>query len=473
MLSVREREIILQGIWKNQKVNSQNLLTRSGKKLEVLYHGINNLDGGPDFKDAIIKISGILLKGDIELHLEDSGWTAHKHHTDRKYNRVVLHVVAGYSSSEYFIEREDGVKVEQLCVPISDDEISFWNRGNKKSVAKSESLRIVEDCPLSKCSRDKIWATIEAAGFERFFDKVEQISETRLNRVWDQILYEKTLEALGYSKNQKPFRLLAQIVPFELVRAEMQWVTEDTADLRCAALLFGAAGLLPSEEEALIFDSQTRAYIDNLKSLWNEIARRLNLKPMRQEDWQFFRLRPQNFPTRRIAGAVRLLTRFAREGLLEKLIKIVNANSREWHKIQSELENLFCQKSYGFWKSHYTFASTFSSLKQSNKDLLIGKNRSRDIVINIVLPVLYSYALEAEDKKLKTIVFEMQKRYSSSESNSIIKNMKSQLFEKESKFEKRRNIKYAYQQQGLIQLNKLYCNNMECERCLQLHEVGF
>lgn len=471
MLSVREREIILQGIWENKKYNSQHLMTRSGKKLEVLYHGTNNPDGGPDFKDGIIKISGILLKGDIELHLVDSGWYSHKHHTDPKYNRVVLHVVAEHSTSEHFIEREDGVKVEQLCVPIPDDEISFWKKGNEKSVTKSEPLRIVEDCPLSKCSHDKIWTTIEAAGFERFFNKVDQISEARLNLEWDQIFYERILEALGYSKNQKPFRKLAQIIPFELVRAEMQWVNDDAVELRCGALLFGAAGLLPPKEDTLIVEGEIQEYVDNLKEMWNEITRRLNLKPMRQEDWQFFRLRPQNFPTRRIAGAIKLLTRFAREGFLEKFIKIINANARDWRKVQSELENFFCQKNFGIWKSHFTFVSSFSSLKQSNTDLLIGKNRSRDIVINIILPVLYSYALEAEDEKLKTIVFEAQKRYSSSENNSIIKSMKSQLFEKDNKFEKTRRIKYAFEQQGLIQLNKLYCNNMECERCLQLHDV--
>jgi hypothetical protein len=52
-----------------------------------------NLQAGPDFQQAVITIAnGERCRGDIEIHRHASGWTAHQHHRDVRYNGVILHV---------------------------------------------------------------------------------------------------------------------------------------------------------------------------------------------------------------------------------------------------------------------------------------------------------------------------------------------------------------------------------------------
>jgi len=75
-LKVHDQEIELQRLWKSRKLFKHGLRTLTGKDIEVMFGGIENLDAGPDFKDAAIKLDGSILKGDIEVHLEPAGWVA-------------------------------------------------------------------------------------------------------------------------------------------------------------------------------------------------------------------------------------------------------------------------------------------------------------------------------------------------------------------------------------------------------------
>ena len=60
---------------------------------EVLFPGVRNQGAGPDFKGAVLRRDGKTIGGDIELHLDPSGWRAHGHHGDSRYRGVVLQVV--------------------------------------------------------------------------------------------------------------------------------------------------------------------------------------------------------------------------------------------------------------------------------------------------------------------------------------------------------------------------------------------
>jgi len=135
-LKIHDQEIRLQKLWKSRKLFkiNQSLKTTAGKMVEVLYSGTENLDSGPDFKDAIIKLDGVLLKGDIEVHLDASGWYAHQHHHDPAYNNVILHVISKKSKNEKCIEREDGVEVHQVYVNMGNDSTGL----QKTSKAGSE-----------------------------------------------------------------------------------------------------------------------------------------------------------------------------------------------------------------------------------------------------------------------------------------------------------------------------------------------
>ncbi|MFQ5640400.1 MAG: DUF2851 family protein [bacterium] len=464
-LKVHDQEILLQKLWKSQKL-SQELHTTTGQKIEVLFAGRENLDSGPDFKDAVIKIDDQILKGDIEVHLQESGWYDHGHHQDPRYNQVVLHLISEPTEKDSLITREDGVRVVQLQIESAELKSTLWKSKREEKSPSHLSPKIVESCPLSQEEPRKILATVEGAGYFRFLQKVEQMREGSSSHSWDHLIYKKICESLGYSKNQKPFRKLADALPYEQVRSEMQWSEAELAKKKSAALLYGAAGLLPhqSQIQLPILDAEVLDYIAPLEYLWNQISHRLKMKPMMAQEWQFFRLRPQNFPTRRIAGVVDLLVRFHREGFLQGFLKIVQGESKSLDKIVGELESVLIVKEVGFWSHHYQFHDTKRPNRQ--EPTLIGKDRAREIIVNAILPVLYLYSQESREGVLANRIRELMTRYPKLPANSITRTMKNQLFRFNK--QKSRAIKSAVQQQGLIELFKMYCKPLRCTECLRI-----
>ncbi len=463
-MKVHDREIILQSVWKSGNLFSQQLRTVSGKPMEVLYPGFENNDSGPDFKEAVLRIAGVLVRGDIEIHLNVSGWYAHKHDTDSAYNQVILHVISENQEGRHFIAREDGVKVEQVLVALDARTVAAWKQRQAKNSKPGNENLIVSDCPLSQEPAKKIAARISAVSEERFSNKVTQTREELLHDSWNQVIYKKTLEAFGYTKNRVPFRRLAEIVPFELVSAEMQWVPERTAELRCAAFMFGASGLLPVEKircDQLAPD--VRAYLLPLVDLWAQVQHKYGIRPLRPHDWHFFRLRPQNFPTRRVAGVVPFLMKFYRRGFLDEILRVFDANMEQIARLRTELERLFCQRADEFWRSHYQFDEAVKAGGQKVGELLIGRERARDIILNIVIPALWTHAQDAQDGKLRNVVTELYRAYPKLSENVITRSMKVQLCVTGEELAEGRR---AWTQQGLIQLHKVYCRELRCAECV-------
>jgi hypothetical protein len=128
-----------------------------------------------------------------------------------------------------------------------------------------------------------------------------------------------------------------------------------------------------------------------------------------------------------------------------------------------ELEDSFTSETGGYWATHYRVEEKAPELANQKAVTLVGKQRARDIVINIVLPTVLAYAAEIEDSSLKTQIIQLYQAYPKVSSNSIIRQMSVQLFgdiKIANKF-----INTAARQQGLIHLYKLYCHRGECERC--------
>lgn len=461
-LKVHDQEIELQRLWKSRKLFKHVLQTQTGKSVEVLFGGRENLDAGPDFKDAVIKLDGNVLKGDIEVHLSPSGWYAHNHHTDPAYNNVILHLVAVASESQIWIEREDRVKVEQVGIQLEEMDAAL----KSLLASKVSDADVVESCPLSRQGENDIRKTIEIAGEHRLISKVEQMREDRVHDSWDHILYKRILTALGYSKNQTPFRKLAKLVPYETVHSEMQWVSEDMALRKGTALLLGAAGLLPSQRG--IAESELKSevldYAGPHELLWQQMKHRLMIKAIAHHEWQFFRLRPQNFPTRRIAGMGYLLHRFHKTGLLNGLLRIVEGHKDDMRRLIKELEKALVVKADEFWVRHYDFAGEDKVFRRSD-EALIGSSRAREIVINTVLPALQLFAGEANDGMLRNLSRELYARYPKTADNVITKTMSKQLFREGAR---PKTLTSAIQQQGALHLRKLYCVPLRCSECLGL-----
>ena len=184
---------------------------------------------------------------------------------------------------------------------------------------------------------------------------------------------------------------------------------------------------------------------------------------MRRDEWLFFRLRPINFPTRRLAGASSILQQFLAEGILTKVLRIVYGHYDNYQLLIKELEKLFICKAGGYWAAHYQLEEKPIRLETEKITTLVGAERVKEIVINVVLPVLAAYANEINDLKLKTGLLQIYQEYPKGPANSIVKEMQDRLFKNGISAQKA--ITTAAKQQGLIHLYKLHCRRKECERC--------
>ncbi len=454
-------------LWEKNYFSTVPLLTIKKESVTIISLGLRNFDAGPDFKGITVKLQNQVYHGDLEIHRAPEDWYQHGHHADPAYSNVILHLIIGKPTPA-----EPAIKLDRKPVPIEvfvDIAEAEFPRLAKKYQLQIPVYHSLPRCSLAGERIEKIVSVIDYFSRTRFYDKVERFKEQHQQSSWNQVLYVGLMEALGYSKNQIPFRKLANLIPFEALAREVQRVPPAEAGSWLQGVLIGAAGLLPSQDKSFdwkkINDQQTVTFINQLETIWTDFFERLGISPMSRAEWLFFRLRPANFPTRRIAGASKILSRFIIDGFLEKLIKIVTGLKQDPHKIIKEIESYLICQTDGYWAYFYQLENSSAELPSPVSGKLIGLDRAREIVINIFLPVLFAYGEEVEDAQLKIQILQLYQQYPKTVNNSIIKNMVDQLSNDQNQLAD--HINSAARQQGLIHLFKLFCRRRECDRCEQ------
>ena len=105
-------EDLIRYVWKHRLFPLTTLLTTDGQEVEVVHPGMENRNDGPDFFNAKVKIGGTLWVGNVEIHGKASDWYLHGHETNKRYDSVVLHVVA---DADREVARTDGTPIPQLA----------------------------------------------------------------------------------------------------------------------------------------------------------------------------------------------------------------------------------------------------------------------------------------------------------------------------------------------------------------------
>src|SRR5947207_15166319 len=73
-------ERLLQAIWQHQRLLRDQLTTLDGLPVRILHPGFRSVEGGPDFRGAVIQLGDSPARtGDVEVDLRASGWRAHGH----------------------------------------------------------------------------------------------------------------------------------------------------------------------------------------------------------------------------------------------------------------------------------------------------------------------------------------------------------------------------------------------------------
>lgn len=414
------REEFLHFIWSFQLFEHQNLKTTQHQLVHIFNQGEWNKGSGPDFFNSKIKIEALEWVGNVEIHLKSSDWYVHKHQHDKAYENVILHVV--WEDDKPVVNHEGKliptiILKDRVDILLLEKYQQFTQ--NKTPIVCQNIIKTI-DIDLKK-------EAIKQALFERLRKKSFQIEklveQNQLN--WQETAYQWLAKAFGFQDNGEAFLALAQILPLKYLQKHRDSI------LQMEALAFGQAGFL---EKVIAED----AYMKALKKEYEFLKKKYQLQALDVVTWKTGKLRPANFPTIRIAQFVAFLYEypFVLSTFLESPT-IVNF-TRKFQVIQSP-----------YWEWHYTFGKL-----TKKKVPTLGKGSIESIVINTAVPLLIAYGKQKGENEYQEKALDWLKNIKA-EKNSITKLMEKCSFE----------LKTAYDTQGIIELNKNYCQKKRCLEC--------
>ena len=413
------QEDFLHYIWKHKKFQPNNLVTTGGEAVFVTSVGQHNLNAGPDFFNAQLKIGEQLWAGNVEIHVKSSDWFLHNHEQDKSYDNVILHVVWEHDT-DVFRKDNSVIPTLELKHHVGKDLLHNYNAlftKKNKWINCENDFASVDDFILNN------W--IERLYFERLERKSISIQELlkATKNDWEAVVFIMLAKNCGLKVNAEAFLSMAQSVDFSIIRKSQS--NPKTLE----ALFFGQAGLLNQDVE--------KAYYLDLVKDYQFLKQKFNLNNSSVTPPQFFRLRPPNFPTIRLSQLASLY--HVHQNLFSKVIEINSLN---------DFYKLFKVSTSTFWKTHYTFQkeskSSIKTLSKSFIDLLL---------INTILPIKFCYAKQ-KGLDIDDVVTYIANQITS-ERNSII-----------DAFNNLKNIsKTSLQSQALIQLKTQYCSKNKCLEC--------
>ena len=443
-------------IWQHQLLDRTKLATEGGELIRVVYPGRINGGRGADFRDAVLAIGRQVMRGDIEIHVESGAWRNHRHHHDPAYNRVILHVVMWQDNSEVTeLQNGKSIPVLALCKYIE----SPLNQ-HLEQVYSTASLSVPCLGVAAHVSRGVIEELLDTAGKKRFSAKVGRFKSELARTGASQCLYQGIMGALGYSKNKLPCLELAHRVPLRILESMTEGEVVDEECLsRQQALLLGTAGLLPSQgRSGHGRDRADSSWVAELERLWASFQL---AEAMSWDSWQFFRVRPNNFPVRRIVTMSYLVLRYREGGILEGIVNVVKETPSSRGHIRLEQGLLVATDDY--WAHHFDFGPA-SRMRIPN---LLGGRRAADIIVNVLLPFVAAWSRINSHPELASKAFVLYCGYPGLIANSVGTHMRKQLGLSSSR------VNSAIRQQGLLYIYESMCTQGRCDCCpLQEYNSG-
>jgi hypothetical protein len=413
------REEFLHYLWKHKKMSVLKLATTEHENVEVISVGQHNLNSGPDFFNAQLRIGDQLWAGNVEIHLKSSDWFLHNHETDKAYDNVILHVVWEHDTDVF---RKDNSKLPTL---VLRDFVNDATIKNYHTLMNNSQNWINCETDFANVDDFIIQNWLERLYLERLEEKSKTV-ETLLkksNNDWEAVLFKLLAKNFGLKVNGEAFFSLANSIDFSIIRK----LHSNAKQLE--ALLFGQANLLNETIED--------AYYIDLQNEYKYLKQKFKLKNEGVLPLHYFRLRPTNFPTIRIAQLAMLY--HLQQNLFSKLISLGTLK---------EFYNVMSNGTTEFWEVHYTFGK---SSKSSQKT--ISKSFIDLLLINTIIPLKYCYAKQNGKDGHENIIRLIQEIMS--EKNSIV-----------DKFQSLKPVSNsAMQSQALLQLKNLYCDKNKCLQC--------
>lgn len=421
------KEEFIAYLWKHRLLRGYPMTTICGKEVDIISPGQENYNSGPDFLAAIIRIGGTIWAGNVEIHVRSSQWFAHKHHLDKAYMNIILHVV--YQCDKEIAD-PDGNTIPHLEIK------NYFEHGlinNYGMLLKSRTWIACEKllhhaAPLIM----KHWLyRLLIIRLERKTNEVLQYLKF-FNDHREKALLFLISRSLGGKSNEAAFGLLFQRIPYTVISRNYDnpFVLE--------ALMFGQAGLLNKEFHEI--------YPQNLQEEYSYLKKKYQLPPsLNPEIWKYSRMRPLNFPDVRIAQLV-MIVHTSSAKLFNRLLNDPTTEN---------IEKTLSVSATDYWKTHYRLNKAANPVNK-----VIGTGTVNNIAINAIAPLLFMHAKSSYGLQSGDIAVHLLEQLPP-ENNKIIK-----------KWQKIYSIAdTAATTQGLLELYKYYCIPKKCLKCMLGHQI--
>jgi len=412
------REDFLHYLWRFKKFNTLNLKTCNQEDVIISNVGQYLELAGPDFFNAQITIGNQKWAGNVEIHVKSSDWYIHHHEKDSGYENVILHVVWEHDS-EIFRSDNSEIPVLELKNYVSSE---ILNNYQKLLTPKSW---IFCEKQLIEIPQFSLTNWQERLFFERLERKAKPILELleQSNNDWEAVLFCLLAKNFGLNTNGDTFLKIAQSIPFLVIRKECFEVEN------IEALLFGTAGLLDTDKED--------AYFKDLKFRYFYLLHKYQIEKSFIEPVQFFKHRPDNFPTIRLSQLASLYNK--QQNLFSKIISLNDIET---------IYDIFSISVTPYWQTHYQFDK-----ESANKKKSLSKSFMDLLILNTIVPLQFAYAKNRGEEVSEDLIAVLNDV--APEKNSII--------DKFSSFGIKG--KNAFETQSLLELKNEYCNKNKCLEC--------
>ncbi len=374
-----KKEAIMVNSWLSAQ--PRVMKTIDGKTVHFIDWGQINNDEGPDVLNTQIILGEKWLKGDIEFHRDQRDWERHRHDRNPKYNQVILHIVEKDRNQSNFTANGKNLPVAEYN----------QNQTDYRDIPQNLPFQPIYDVSV-----------FEGFGIRRFSEKVSKLSTIhQTGELWNQLLIKGVARALGYSKNSEAMERLADFSkPYWCMLSKDQFIHQ----------ILSIAGLAE------------KAY-----------SQAIALPLMSRQSWKYFRLRPANFPHRRIVQWAGWLYDQNFEPFQRLSFALNGSRPEEWTN------------------------QLFADFLQVPS---IGNHRKSEIIGNVILPVLAAFFLQNLDWKRYEQIFRLWKNLPAGNSSNIYKNFcDTAIF-----YLGDSRLRFIHQQ-GILQMKQLYCNLGGCSIC--------
>lgn len=393
-------ERLLHFLWKYKFVPTEGWTT-DGKKVRIVDVGTGNPNQGPDFFNAKLYLDDTLWAGNIEIHVKSSDWFRHRHHTDPRYNNVILHLV---ETADCTIDTEDGRHPPQMEVRMVED-----------FAARYEELCRTDEYPrchkvIPDIDKMNVHAWMDALLIKRLEQKVERIDEMlrQSHGDWEQACFVTLCRNFGFGLNGDAFERWGKKIPLQDIGKHRDHL------LQVEAIFLGMAGLIDHMEPTAGKEKTALLHRE-----FDFLSHKFQLpEPMSVRDWRFSRSRPQNFPHNRMMQLAQL-----------------------FHEGKTGIRNLI-------------EPDKATALIESLRSCSLSDSTIQLIIINTAAPLKWAYGRTIQDQGMMDNAIDLLRQVPA-ENNRILRLWKQCGL----------NVDNAADSQALIQLKQHYCDTMDCLRC--------